>query len=1030
LPLLLVKGIFDREYNTVDTRVNKEGKITSIIQVEQPKLRVSVLDMDTWLYTDLADGIEPTGETAVNKMNVADLLTHYGLSLASLMRQQCPPLHDPGNPAHDFPLPVMKTPLFGAQRHLVLAGLKQLFTDDPAFAGESPFVLGEVGTGKTAVALAITQALTPAHFGETKAKLAGINISGGRAKTVRRVLVVCPPHLLKGWSNEVVKFLPDARTVVLERISDVIAARADDNEGLIIYLLSREMAKLGHIWADGRWQDRCPTCGTVIRQSDKDIINKRLRCEHRPRTATNGWARWARELAGVLYGASRHHHAEMLVDGRFAQRQAEKPRPAEDREELWQKRCQSLPLAQTVIGKFLNLMRERIAKSELSKVDGDLNWVIAALKAIDHPERDQWIASFVLDLYPRTLTDRSQYGPGPAIRRKLEKLLLFMKDVGSRLQMDTWTAVREMYGFNAAWIDGQIDRLKDERNGESSWRRQECEVKATGGSLVFGYGFNDDLPLGSVKAAEALLEALVEKGKWEDGRVCDTPLFQAVPQPRRVPLATYITRYAKDLFDLLIVDEAHEYSHDGSAQERAAHRLVGLGKPVLALTGTSNNGYASSLFANMWALSPRFRREFGREDKATFVNRYGYRKVKIEPDDDDNDWQARYGAMTDLVDTGDGLRRRKIGEAPGVMPVFILKHLLPAALPIHKDDLDVDLPPLVELRKPVKPDGVLSDEYDSLEHEVMEVVKQEWTSGTSYAGKLWGCVAQLPFYLDRAHEDTGNEQNSHRRHFVFRYPQSGDDERAGTILAEASPLSADFITAKETWLLETIARELDEKRPVTVFVWNTGDGYLPARLLRLVQAEFGNVGVFLDAQKVQANKRQEWIDRHVIGKKKKVLLVNPRAVETGLNNLVYFPTAIWQQNPNCSPIIYQQANGRFHRPGQEYDEVRVYVPYYTHTSQSPQMELLAQKVQASKQTDGLDVTSALVAAGAGGTDGLNVMAVGRAIYELLLRGERPVTPVNGHAVSVKVHRNGNGHVPDIATSAPAAGMQMSLFGES
>ena len=34
------------------------------------------------------------------------------------------------------------------------------------------------------------------------------------------------------------------------------------------------------------------------------------------------------------------------------------------------------------------------------------------------------------------------------------------------------------------------------------------------------------------------------------------------------------------LFDMLIIDEAHEYAHDSSAQERA-YRLAEMGKPVL-----------------------------------------------------------------------------------------------------------------------------------------------------------------------------------------------------------------------------------------------------------------------------------------------------------------------------------------------------------------------------------------------------------------------------------------------------------------
>lgn len=1032
LPRLLVKGVFDREFQTVEERKDKEGNIKSVIQVEQPKLRVNVLDMETWLYHELADGIEPSGATAVARMNVADLLTHYGLALADLMRQQCPPLHDPADPTQAIQLPPMKLNLYGAQKHLVMAGLKQFFTGDLAYAGESPFVLGEVGTGKTAVSLTIINALSPANYDVIKSQLAAMGIAGGRIRPVSRVLVVCPPHLLAGWTHEIEKFT-EARVQVLSRISDVIQARRDVQPGLTVYLLSREMAKLGHTWEDGRWLGRCPSCGRPFAGKSQEIVAKRLWCEHRPYLPLNNWARWSERVAGWLVGVSGSHYVESLVNGRISKMAFAKvsERSLEERQALWLARVapSHIPLAATPIGKMLSVFYGRIqahaTSGDFAAMDDDLRWLRSILKVFDHPERDSWIADCIHQIYPQTLRDRAQYGGGQSARRSLQNLLPMMKGVGGALQTETFAQVRRWHGFDLAELEGQLERLKDERRGGRSWRRQENEVTATEDSILFGWG--EGVALGSVKAADALLHSLVEKGEWKDGRECHTPLFQAVPQPRRVPLSDYISRYAQDLFDLLVVDEAHEYAHDGSAQERAAHRLMEMGKPVLALTGTSNNGYASSLFANMWAMSPRFRSEFGREDKSAFTNRYGYRKVKVEPEDGSSDWVARYGAMSDLVDTGDGLRRRKIGEAPGVNPLFILKHMLPSALLLHKGDLDVDLPPLREIREGLQPDEDLLTEYDDLETAVMEAVQSEWASGSAYAGRLWGCVAQLPFYLDRAHEDTGNEDYEQRRRFVFRFPLSDEDERGGKILAATSPLPTSVVTEKERWMLSRIGDELAQGRRVMVFTWNTGDGTLPRRWLQLVNDEFGrNTAVFLDAQKVSAPKRQDWIDRMVIGKQRKVLFVNPRAVETGLNNLVYFHTAIWAQNPNCSPIIYQQANGRIHRPGQEADEVRVYVPYYANTSQSAQMELLAQKVQASKQTDGLDVTSALLAAGAGGADSLNVMSVGKAIYELLLRGKRPYA-----ANSVKVHHNGywggNGGSAMVVSSVLSTGVQMSLF---
>src|SRR5690606_20756279 len=81
---------------------------------------------------------------------------------------------------------------------------------------------------------------------------------------------------------------------------------------------------------------------------------------------------------------------------------------------------------------------------------------------------------------------------------------------------------------------------------------------------------------------DSALEALARlSGEWRaPKRPCGEPLYQAIPEPRRVPLATYIAKRHPKAFDLLILDEGHEYATDGSAQERAAHRLTALGMPT------------------------------------------------------------------------------------------------------------------------------------------------------------------------------------------------------------------------------------------------------------------------------------------------------------------------------------------------------------------------------------------------------------------------------------------------------------------
>ena len=163
------------------------------------------------------------------------------------------------------------------------------------------------------------------------------------------------------------------------------------------------------------------------------------------------------------------------------------------------------------------------------------------------------------------------------------------------------------------------------------------------------------------------------------------------------------------------------------------------------------------------------------------------------------------------------------------------------------------------------------------------------------------------------------------------------------------------------------------------------DRTLVERLLRLLRERFGPRAVaFLDTDRVTARQRKGWIDREVVGRGVQVLLANPLAIQTGLNNLVCFATAILYQNPHADAIVYRQAFGRIDRPGQRLP-TKMVVPYYPDTVQAAAHELLGRKVTASMQVDGIDIASALDAVGAGDAAGTDALSFGQAIYALLLQ---------------------------------------------
>ena len=68
----------------------------------------------------------------------------------------------------------------------------------------------------------------------------------------------------------------------------------------------------------------------------------------------------------------------------------------------------------------------------------------------------------------------------------------------------------------------------------------------------------------------------------------------------------FIKRYLPDgFFDLLLVDEGHEYKNSGSAQGQAMGVLASKARKSILLTGTLMGGYADDIFYLLWRVLPK-----------------------------------------------------------------------------------------------------------------------------------------------------------------------------------------------------------------------------------------------------------------------------------------------------------------------------------------------------------------------------------------------------------------------------------------
>jgi hypothetical protein len=163
-------------------------------------------------------------------MNLADFLDRYGDALAEAVIQTYPPLYDAeARRTGGLDLGrLLRRPL-GAQADAIRATALSL----SRHAGTH--VVGEMGVGKSLIAVAA-------------AYLAGF----------RRVLVLCPPHLVQKWRREVLQTVPGARVAIVRTIADMERVRTLAATPLFV-VCSREQAKLGYRWGRRRSHGRCAT---------------------------------------------------------------------------------------------------------------------------------------------------------------------------------------------------------------------------------------------------------------------------------------------------------------------------------------------------------------------------------------------------------------------------------------------------------------------------------------------------------------------------------------------------------------------------------------------------------------------------------------------------------------------------------------------------------------------------------------------------------------------------------------------------
>lgn len=389
----------------------------------------------------------------------------------------------------------------------------------------------------------------------------------------------------------------------------------------------------------------------------------------------------------------------------------------------------------------------------------------------------------------------------------------------------------------------------------------------------------------------------------------------------------FIKRYLpQSFFDLLIVDEGHEYKNSGSAQGQAMGVLAAKTRKTVLLTGTLMGGYADDLFFLLFrALTTRMLedgfvpRKNGSLNSAamSFMREHGVLK----------------DIMTESATNHKTARGKKVTirtvKAPGFGPKGIQRYVLPYTVFLKLKDIGGNvLPPYEEEFRevPMRPDQ--GSAYKELSGKLTQELRQALARrDTTLMGTVLNVLLAWPDCAFRTE--------------VVKHPKTRD-----TLAFVPAVFGEDDMMPKEQELLDICLEEKAQGRRVLAYSTYTGTRDTTARLK--VKLEEAGLKVAILRSSVETGKREDWIadkvDRGV-----DVLICNPELVKTGLD-LLDFPTIVFMQT-GYNVYTLQQASRRSWRIGQT-EAVKVIFLGYAETSQMSCLGLMAKKIAVSQSTSG------------------------------------------------------------------------------
>lgn len=436
------------------------------------------------------------------------------------------------------------------------------------------------------------------------------------------------------------------------------------------------------------------------------------------------------------------------------------------------------------------------------------------------------------------------------------------------------------------------------------------------------------------KLKEELLARKVRKESLLDG--LDVRRVVKKENTKKISAVEFIKK-RKIEFDSVIIDEAHEGNNAESLIGTAQRLLFKYSKKVILLSGTANNGYASSLHNLLMASMPHKLKEDGTFDKKEFVKKYGILQGVIKVDEN-----CKISGKADISGS-------KFKEVEGINPVVFTKFLSKNFIMVNTlQELDLPMPNLIEKYIPIETDENQLSVYNRLLTEINEV--------NPFIAKMYK-ASIFKNFINNPYSWGKIEVNSL--------------DGGGTVPVKPENLNrklTPYLT-KDYELLDIILKEKEEGRKCFLFT-DFGDGgkYIQPETVTLQQdktivkkelrltindrlckllEDNGIRYMVLKSNTTSVSNRKNYIEERK--DEYDVFICQPQLVNVGLN-LVFCPTYI-VYTPYYRYDIISQATRRGYRANSVVEN-RIYHLYYKDTCEEDIINRYQRKLAEAKAIEG------------------------------------------------------------------------------